>query len=341
MEHFDIAVIGAGGAGTMAYLRAVLNGDRVALFMGDADSKRKGRAAWVAEVDNIPGLHDLSRPITSTTKTTLDWVRKQEELAEWHHEIRAVVTGVKNCSDADGTRFELAFESKAESGAITASYVINATGIMDVQPHIGGSIKPILPFANRYDVLYCIRCDGHKAIGKKLSVIGNTGTAVSMAAVMIERYGLQNVTVLSHGLEPKYSEESIELAAAYGIEFQHSPIVATVGDAKTTGLEGYRLEDGTVVDTNCTFIALGIIPYNQFLKDVDAELSADGRAIVSDKYETNVPGFFVVGDLVSGRKAQVYTAWDEAVDAADAINGRIRLGKRELRLQAYRDAEVG
>ena len=322
----------------MAYLRAVLNGDRVALFMGDANTKRKGRAAWVAEVDNVPGLHALNRPITATTKSTLDWIHKQEHLAEWYEEIKSVVTGVRNCSDEAGSKFELSFESQGQPTKITASYVINATGIMDVQPNIGGSIQPILPFANRYDVLYCIRCDGHKAIGKKLSVIGNTGTAVSMAVVLIERYGLENVSVLSHGLEPKYSEESIELAAAYGIEFQHSSIASVLGDPKANGLEGYKLDDGTIVDTNCTFIALGIIPYNQLLKDIDAELSTDGRAIVSDKYESSVAGFFVVGDLVSGRKAQVYTAWDEAVDAADAINGRIRLDKRELRLQAHRNA---
>ena len=66
----DIAVIGAGGAGTMAYLRGVLNGNTAALFTGDADSKRKGRATWVMDVDNIPGLHDLNRPITKTSTTT-------------------------------------------------------------------------------------------------------------------------------------------------------------------------------------------------------------------------------------------------------------------------------
>ncbi|MCP4590091.1 MAG: hypothetical protein GY842_05055, partial [bacterium] len=66
-ERVDIAVIGGGGAGTMAYLRSVLNHDRTVLFMGDAETKRKGRATWVGEVDNIPGMHDLKRPITGTT----------------------------------------------------------------------------------------------------------------------------------------------------------------------------------------------------------------------------------------------------------------------------------
>ena len=51
LERTGIAVIGGGGAGTMAYLRAVLNMDPSVLFLGDADSKRKGRATWVLEVE--------------------------------------------------------------------------------------------------------------------------------------------------------------------------------------------------------------------------------------------------------------------------------------------------
>ena len=320
----------------MAFLRSVLNGDRTVLFSGDAESKRKGRATWVAEVDNVPGLHDLKRPITATAKSTLDWIRRQDELAGWHHEIKAVVKNVRNESGEDGTKFELIYEDKEGQHTVTASYVINATGIMDVQPHIGGSIQPILPFANRYDVLYCIRCDGHKAIGKKLSLIGNTGVAVSMAATMTERYGHENVAILSNGLESEYSDDSLELAAAYGMSFHHSPIIAIRGDAKSTGLLGYELEDGTFVDTNCSFVALGIIAYNQLLLSVGAEVADNGRAIVNEKFETSVEGFFVVGDLVSGRKAQVYTAWDEAVDAADAINSRLRLARRKLRLAQYK-----
>ncbi len=340
MEHFDVAVVGAGGAGTMAYLRSVLNGDRTVLFSGNADSKRKGRAAWVAEVDNIPGLHDLKRPITSTTKATLSWIKEQDELADWHHEIKAVVTDVRNNSNADGTRFELIYEDKNGQHSVTASCVICATGIMDVQPHIGGSILPILPFANRYDVLYCIRCDGHKTIGKKLSVIGNTGTAISMGAVMVERYGHENVAILSNGLEPEYSESSLELAAMYGMQIHGSAITAIRGDAKGAGLEGYELEDGTFVDTNSSFIALGIIAYNKLLLAVGAEVADNGRAVVNDNYETSVDGFFVVGDLINGRKAQIYTGWDEAVDAADTINSRLRLARRKLKLAEYKASIV-
>ena len=47
-----------------------------------------------------------------------------------------------------------------------------------------------------------------------------------------------------------------------------------------------------------------------------------------------IAGLFVVGDQEAGRKMQVYTAWDEAVDAADEVNARIRAELRSRRLGA-------
>ena len=117
----------------------------------------------------------------------------------------------------------------------------------------------------------------------------------------------------------------------------HSPIKAVLGDAKKAGLEGYELDDGTIIDSNCSIVALGIIAYNQLIKDVGADIDETGRALVSAKYESSVPGFFVVGDLVAGHKMQIYTAWDEAVDAADEINRRLRMSKRAMRLKAHRE----
>ena len=333
---YDIAVVGAGGAGTMAYLRAVLNGDKSVLFSGDSETKRKGRGTWVAEVDNMPGMHDLKRPITSTTKTTLQWMAKQDELKDWRHEIKGVVSSVRLIENEGDRHFELTYKNKKEEKTVTASYVINATGIMDIQPYINGSIKPILPFANRYDVLYCIRCDGHKTIGHKLTLIGNNDSAIYIGSMMKERYDLEEVSILSNGLEQQFSDTSLELAEAYGMPLHHSPIVKIRGEAKSSGLEGYELEDGTVIDSTVSIVSLGIIAYNQLIKEVGADIDGKGRALVSARYESSVDGFFVVGDLVSGHKMQIYTAWDEAVDAADEVNSRLRIAKRNKVLETYR-----
>lgn len=322
-EMFDIAVVGGGGAGTMAYLRSVLNNDNTALFLGDALAKKRGRALWVADVENIPGMHFLKKPITSTTESTLKWI-------EEHHKLnngKVFKFSVKKIENHE-THFRLFYDEKGVEQVIHAKYVIIATGVMDVQPEINGSIKPIFPFANRGDVLYCVRCDGHKTIGHKLSIIGNNDSAIGIAAMMKERYGHQHISILTNGLEFTFTEKFLELAKQYDFEFIYSPITGILGTTKE-GLKGYSFEHGEV-ETTMTIISLGIIVYNDLLKQVKAELDPAGKAIVNNIFESSINNLFVVGDLVSGKKMQIYTGWDEAVDASDEINRRIRLEKRAL-----------
>lgn len=329
-EPFDMAVIGAGGAGTMAFLRGVLNFDRCALFTGDADTRRKGRSTWVSHVDNIPGMHDLGHPIGNTTRTTLKWIDGQEGLRDHGTVIKGVVERIEQTDGGFACHYSL----KGESHTLKARFIVLATGCMDVQPEIAGSILPILPYANRGDILYCVRCDGHMSRGEELSVIGARDSAFYLATMMADRYSHEAVSILTNGLDEHFSDEGLTLARAYGMKVQRSPIAEVLGDPRGEGLEGFILADGTRVATTCCIVSLGIIAYSKLLTDLGGEVDGDGRAMLGKSYESSVPGLFVVGDLVSGRKMQVYTAWDEAVDAADEINGRIRGERRSQRLQA-------
>ncbi len=316
MEQVDLAVIGGGGAGAMAYLRGVLNCDRTVLFMGDKKTSRRGRAMWVGEVDNIPGMHDMKRPILGTVKSTLAWIDGQEPLQGIGTAMKDIATSLEQ----DGEEFVVKY---GEGQAVRARYVILATGIMDVQPEINGSIDPIFPYANRGEAIYCVRCDGHRTLGHTLSVIGHNSTAASIAAMMIQRYRHNQVPILTNGTDPDFSESTEKLMAVYDMPVHTSPIAEVLGTPRT-GLEGFVLADGTRVDSSRTIVSLGIIAYNQLLTGLGGEVDGSGKAIVSEKYESSIPGLFVVGDLVAGKKMQIYTAWDEAVDAADEINRRLR-----------------
>jgi thioredoxin reductase (NADPH) len=323
-EKFDVAVIGGGGAGTMAYLRAVLNNDKSVMFTGDALAKKRGRATWVADVDNIPGMHDLKQPILASTASTVKWLESQENLKEKGRVVKSAVTKIEKLEDS----FKLYYMHNKEEQHIFARFVIIATGVMDVQPEINGHIKPIFPFANRGDVLYCVRCDGHKTIGHTLSVIGYDNSAIAIGALMRERYGVKEISILTHGNPDQFSEKFLNLAEAYNMKFYRQPITGVLGDNKT-GLQGYTFPEGQV-ETTRTIISLGVIVYNDLLKQLGAELDNIGKAVVNNYFETSVPNLFAVGDIVAGKKMQIYTGWDEAVDAADEINKRIRMEKRSL-----------
>jgi thioredoxin reductase (NADPH) len=321
-ENFDVAVIGGGGAGTMAHLRAVLNNDKSIIFLGDSLAKKRGRATWVADVDNIPGMHDLKKPIVATTDSTLNWLASRDGLREKGVTQKTSVTKIEKQENG----FKLYYSSNLEETSITARFVIIATGVMDVQPEINGSIKPIFPFANRGDVLYCVRCDGHKTIGHKLSILGYNDSAIGIGAIMRERYGVEEIYILTNAKADQFSEKFLALAEAYNMKFYRQPITGILGDAKS-GLLGYTFPEGQV-ETTRTIVSMGIIVYNDLLKQLGAGLDNSGKAVVSNVFETSVPGLFAVGDIVSGKKMQIYTAWDEAVDAADEINRRIRMEKR-------------
>jgi thioredoxin reductase (NADPH) len=323
---YDVAIIGGGGAGTMAYLRAVLNGNKAVMFTGDADAKRKGRATWVIEVDNMPGYHGVGRPITKTSSDTLKWIKGQDTLKDYGDVMKAKVTQISR----DEESFVVSYESRKDSASLRAKHIILATGVMDVQPEIGGTIAPIFPFANRGEAIYCVRCDGHQTLGHSLTVVGRADSAIYIASMMMDRYDHESVPVLTNGPGASFSEKAMETADLYGITINEAPITRILGDDEQ-GLQGFELEGGEQFKAERAIIALGIIAYNELLTGLDGEVDGVGKAVVDEHFESSVPGFFVVGDLVSGSKMQIYTAWDESVDAADEIDRRVRAHKRAAR----------
>ena len=315
---FDLAVIGSGAAGQMAMLRGVLNHLKTAVFLGDAKTTRRGRATWVMDVDNIPGMFDRKRPITSTTREVIQFIEKDEKLKSILTTIKTAVTSVKKEGElfivSDGTN------------EVQTRFVVLCTGTMDVQPLIKGSIEPIFPFANRGDVLYCIRCDGHRTVGHSCAVIGHKGGAAWIAVMLKERYDLSNLYILTNGKEFEGSDEVRELLEKYNIPIISEEIEEIIGGVKD-GLKGFKAGDQTIEVTKA-FVSLGAIVYNELAKQVGAEINEREHLLANDSGETSVRGFYAAGDLVQGKKKQVYTAWDMAVDAVDDIDEKIRILKR-------------
>lgn len=333
---YDIAVIGAGGAGTMAHLRAVLNRDRSVLFKGDANDKRRSRATWVHEVDNIPGMHGIKNPIQASGSQTLKWINSQEHLKDYSTDLNGKVTRIERLEKG----FRLHYTEKKQDKTLDAAYVILATGITDVQPLIQGELKPIFPFANRGDILYCLRCDGHQSIGHSLSIIGSGDKTIYMAALMQERYGHESVQILTNGqpFEPS-TDELKALAKAYNMQIHHAEISEIIGDPKVA-LEGFMLADGTRIESSKSIAALGMIVFNALLTDLGGEVDSDQRVLVNNTFESSVPGIFAVGDLVAAGRMQVYTAWDEAVTAAEEINRRLRAVRRAEAIAAVQSQQL-
>ena len=90
---------------------------------------------------------------------------------------------------------------------------------------------------------------------------------------------------------------------------------------------------GVEVECDTVLISVGLIPENELIEMAGVNIDKKTNCPVSDEInKTSIPGLFVVGDLVARKKMQIYTAWDQAVDAADEINRRLRKPLRERNL---------
>ena len=327
---YPIAVIGGGAAGTMAVLRTVLNNDETLFFPGNAKDKKRSRAFWVRKVENMPGHLAYQKGIEDPNLESLKFLAEGEFSEKFHWLKGRGVVDIKKRSNGGFTLTD----SKGEH--YTARFIILATGVMDVQPEIDGSIAPILPYANVQIVDYCIRCDGHHTKGKHVSVIGHQIDAPWVGAILHERYDCP-IHLLTNGKEPEFDEDGERLIKAYNFKVSTSPIIGVEGDDKKLDLKGFQLGDGEFVDTDFSFISLGMIVYNELAKALGVEVDDRGFVITDAKGHTNIEGVYAAGDLRAGVKKQIYTAWDTAVDSADHINGILR---REKRNKAYQKSGI-
>jgi len=327
-QMFDMAVVGGGGAGTMAFLRGVLNSNRSVLFAGDASTLRRARATWCPEITEVAASHGLPAPIELTSGSALQWISEQRELRERATTIASRVTRLER----DRAGFTLHYGGSRGSERVRARHVIVATGAIEVHPRINGSRQALLPFAERGEVLHCASCDGHLAVGRRLSVIGRDDHAMGVVALMVERFCLADVVLLTHGAEPRLSPEFSLLAQAYGIEPKTSRIVEVLGDPDGEGLQGFRLEDGSRVLAERVILALGRVVINQLVTSIGGQVDEDGRVIVNDRFETSIPGLFAVGDVAAEARVELYSAWDQGLEAADEINRRLGGTERSVRV---------
>ena len=323
---YSVCVIGGGSAGTMAALRTILNNDECLFFPGSPKDKKKSRALWVKKIENMPAHLSYKRGIEDPNAETIKWIQESAFKANFHlYKNVGVVSVHKNAHDI----FEIV-DSKGNK--FFAQFVILCTGVMDVQPKIQGSIEAVFDYANAQTIDYCLICDGHHVLEKKTVVIGHDNSAAWVAIMLLERYRCPEIAILTNGMDANFQKETQKLIDLYKIRVLTSPIKQIMGEDKGVILKGFELEDNNIIQAEMSFVALGMIVYNELAKQLGAELDERGFVKASENGLTSVQGLYVAGDLKANTRKQVYTAWDHAVSAATAINFILRSKKREKHL---------
>lgn len=321
MKIYDVAVIGGGSAGVMAAIRTVLNNDECLFFPGTAKDKKRSRAFWVTAVENMPAHLSYKKGIEEPNKLSLDWLAQGPFASKFFWQKNRGVTKIEKRLDG---LFQLTDD---KDSVYLAQYVILCTGVMDIQPSINGSIESVFEYANAQLIDYCLRCDGHHVLNKKIAIIGHTSAAAWTAIMLFERYQCPSVFLLTNGEPAQFDQETSDLIKRYHFQVCTEKIETILGNPKAKKLEGFKTAT-QIIPAEYAFVSLGMIVYNELAKMLGAELDQRGFVLTDAKGKSSVDGLYVAGDLRANAKKQIYTAWDHAVDSADEINLHIRRKKR-------------
>ena len=281
-------ITGGGCSGLTSALYAARAGLSVLIIEGETVG---GQIASAPVVENFPGLKSISG-------------------AQFANSLFEQVTEY-------GVDFELERVVKIEDGSVKRVYtedevfegktVIIASGAK--HRHLGIDGEERLCGSG---VSYCAVCDGAFFKGKTAAVAGGGNSAAAAAEFLS---GLCNKVYIIHRRDTfRFSDRYLQrLQKLDNIEFiTNAEIDSLIGESS---LEGIRLKNGQIIDSDALFVCIGQEPDNEAYNSL-VELDEDGYIIAGENCITNVPGIFAAGDCRRKTVRQLVTAAADGACAA-------------------------
>lgn len=288
----DILILGGGPAGLTAALYAARAGKSVVVCEKESFG---GQITQAHQVDNLPGLPGISG-IELGDKLC------QQAMDAGVETVFCEVVGIHR--NEDGT-----FYVETDDGPMNARAVIFAGG---AKPRMLGVDREADLIGS--GVSYCALCDGMFFQGQDVAVIGGGNTAFSDALVLA---GICRSVTVIHRRDSFRAEDTVVQAVKNTPNIKlmtPCTVKELVGEDQ---LEGLILHDGTKLDVQAVFVALGRVPDCSLIKDL-AELDAAGYAKASEDCMTKTPGLYVAGDCRAKTIRQLTTAMADGTVAAMA-----------------------
>lgn len=288
----DILILGGGPAGLTAGLYAARAGKSVVVCEREGFG---GQITQAHQVDNLPGLPGISG-IELGDKLCAQAMDAGVETAFCE------VVGIH--WNTDGT-----FYVETDDGPMNARAVIFAGGAKPRMLGVAGEEELI-----GSGVSYCALCDGAFFQGKDVAVIGGGNTAFSDALVLA---GICKSVTIVHRRDSFRAEETVVQAVKSTPNIKlMTPytIKELVGDGQ---VEGLILNDGTKLDVQAVFVALGRVPDCSLIETL-ADLDEAGYVCSGEDCMTKTPGLFVAGDCRAKTIRQLTTAMADGTVAAMA-----------------------
>lgn len=289
-EVYDLAIIGAGPAGTTAAIYAA-RGDAKTIVLDKAPGT--GALAITHKIANYPGQMD---EVTGDTLIT----NMREHAKKFGASF--VQTSVQGIMDGEEVKSVFTTDGILQAKAIFIA--IGARGgrknkINGEEEYVGRGVS------------YCATCDGSFYRGKKIAVIGDNEEAIE-EAIVLQKFASEIVFFIpGKVISGKLSVDILS-------EYNHIKLVYSTKIKEIKGTDTVEIvvsEAGEEINVDGVFIFLaGNQPNTEFLKSV-IEVTDDGYIKTNEFMETNVPGIFAGGDI---RKPPIKQAVIAASDGAIA-----------------------
>ncbi|MEM1074819.1 MAG: dihydrolipoyl dehydrogenase [Pseudomonadota bacterium] len=167
-------------------------------------------------------------------------------------------------------------------------------------------------------------------VPKKLSVIGAGVIGLELGSVYA-RLGsvvtvIEFLDAITPGMDAEVQKTFQRIMKKQGLEFIMGAAVQKTEATKTKAKVHYKLrkdDSEHILDADVVLVATGRKPFTEGL-GLDAlgiKMTDRGQIAVNEKWETNVPGVYAIGDVIEGPML-AHKAEDEGMAAAEQVAGK-------------------
>jgi thioredoxin reductase (NADPH) len=271
------------------------------------------------EIGGHPLVTSVDKP---TRKEALDYYRKVVHNEKLNVKTFHEVTHIKRLAEGFETTAQT---DKGQAVTFKSRFVALATGYFDNPKYLGIPGED-LPNVSHYFT------EAHPFYGRNVTIIG-AGSSAADAALDLFKAGA-NVTMVHRGDSFRFSlkywiKPNLENRVKEGSIKVHfnSVVKAITSDAV---IAEKRLEDGgletVVIPTDQTFALTGYYASTKLLEQVGVAIKSEdfSAQLNEETFETNVPGFFVIGSAGYGTRTSDVFIENGLVHAHKAVAEIIR-----------------
>ena len=293
-EILDLIICGGGAAGLTSAVYAARSGLDFVLI--DISSSMGCQITQTSDVDNYTGFEK---------------VNGMELVMKFYEHAKALNAPMINDEVQEITKENGIFTVKCAQGEYKSKTVIYCSGASHRELGVKGERELL-----GRGVGYCAVCDGFFYRNKTVVVVGGGNTAVTDALYLSK---ICKKVILVHRRDSLRAEKILveRLENAENVELMfNSEVLEILGEK---GADGVLLKSGETIDCDGVFIAVGIVPRSDTVKNL-AELDVNGYIVADESGRTSLDGLFAAGDVRTKELRQIITACSDGANCVDSVN---------------------